>query len=186
MAEKTAADKIAAEKAEAEKTAEKKAAAAEKASAERAAAEKANARKDGQDKEAKRSVKGEDTAKNVVAQKAVSEKESARMRSRENAAKISEDGGSANTIDTLTGKKGRISSQTLTDVEDESSEDLITLKEEGPTKLVGGPAKKSSKEEHRKISSARCFSCQLKIKNQTPRYGSNHLNWSFFHIMCSK
>merc|ERR1719180_340222 len=100
-----------------------------------------------------RSVKEEETAKNVGAQKAVSEKESTRMKSEENAGKISEEGGSANIVDTL--KKGRISSQTLTDVEDESSEDLITLKEEGPAKLLGGPIKKSSKEEHRKISSAR-------------------------------
>ena len=92
------------------------------------------------------------------------------MRSRENAAKISEDGGSANIVDTLTGKKGRIPSQTLTDVEDESSEDLITLKEEGPTKLLGGPAKKSSKEEHRKISSARCISRQLKTQQLYCQY----------------
>ena len=55
----------------------------------------------------------------------------------------------------MTAAKGRIPSQTLTDVDDESSEDLITLKEEIPRKLAGGPSKKNSKEEHRKISSAR-------------------------------
>ena len=131
--------RLAAEKAAAEKAANEKAA-AEKAAAEKAAAEKATAEKAIAEKA--REVK---TTKQVDLKKTASE----------NIGKTNEERRSATSVDTLSGQKQRISSTVVTDVDDDS-EDLITLKEEGPTKHLEGPIKKSSKEEYRKISSARC------------------------------